>query len=223
MEVAEKGIVYSMSKYLKGLNAPQRKAVITTKGPLLVLAGAGTGKTRVITHRIAHMLANKVPASSILAMTFTNKAAKEMKKRISQLVGSKTANDLTVGTFHSFCVKALRQFSDRIGVRKNFGICDADNQLVAMKQALRELQIPETEMPPRVCLSQVSLFKNRLIGADRLVGSNDSWENVIGQAYKLYDRGLHTSGLLDFDDLLLYMVKLLNDKKTLEYFRKKYS
>ncbi|MCK5850930.1 MAG: UvrD-helicase domain-containing protein [Kiritimatiellae bacterium] len=211
-----------MSKYLKGLNTPQRKAVTTTKGPLLILAGAGTGKTRVITHRIAHMLANKIPARSILAMTFTNKAAKEMRKRITQLVGSKSANDLTVGTFHSFCVKALRQFADRAGVRKNFGICDADNQLVAMKQALRELQIPETTIQPGTCISRISLFKNRMVSPEQLINSNDHWENTIGRAYKRYDRGLRTSGLLDFDDLLLYMVRLLNDKKTLEYFRKRY-
>ncbi|MDP6524508.1 MAG: UvrD-helicase domain-containing protein [Kiritimatiellia bacterium] len=212
-----------MSKFLAGLNSEQKRAVSTVKGPLLVLAGAGTGKTRVITHRIAHMIANGIPARSILAMTFTNRAATEMKERVAKLTKKKKAvEDLTIGTFHSFCVKALRQFSESAGVRKNFGICDADDQLVAMKQALRQLRIPETVIQPRVCLSRVSLLKNRLVTAHEYSESANEMKSTIGRAYEYYDRGLQASGLLDFDDLLLYMVKLLEDKKMLSLFRKRY-
>ena len=211
-----------MSKFTTGLNEEQRRAVETTDGPLLVLAGAGTGKTRVITHRIAHMLANGVPAKSILAMTFTNKAAGEMKQRIAELVSRKAVKDLTVGTFHSFCVRSLRKDGDRVGIRKSFGICDADDQLVAMKQALRHLQIPETEIQPRMCLSRVSLMKNRIVGPEALINADNEWDITIGRAYEQYNAGLRASGVLDFDDLLLYMVSLLDDGKTLAQFRKRY-
>ncbi|MEI6218189.1 MAG: UvrD-helicase domain-containing protein [bacterium] len=210
------------SKLLEGLNEEQRVAVTTMHGPLLVLAGAGTGKTRVITHRIALMIAKGVPATSMLAMTFTNKAAGEMKERLARLVPGAAFDGLTVGTFHSFCVRALRQFADKAGVRKNFGICDADDQLVAIKQAMRQLRIAEQKIQPKVCLARVSLLKNRLITAQHLIGSSDDWDDLIGRVYEQYDRGLHASGVLDFDDLLLYMVKLLKDPRMLAWFRKRY-
>lgn len=168
------------------------------------------------------MIAKGVPSTSMLAMTFTNKAAGEMKERIGSLVPRAAFEGLTVGTFHSFCVKALRQFADKAGIRKTFGICDADDQLVAIKQAMRQLRISEETIQPRVCLSRVSLLKNRLIKAEKLIGSSDDWEDIVGRVYAQYDRGLHASGLLDFDDLLLYMVKLLEDPKMLEWFRNRY-
>ncbi|MCE9616241.1 MAG: UvrD-helicase domain-containing protein [Lentisphaerae bacterium] len=211
-----------MSKFTTGLNDEQRRAVLTTEGPLLVLAGAGTGKTRVITHRIAHLLAGGVPARAVLAMTFTNKAAGEMKERIAKLVPHGAGADLTVGTFHAFCVKALRQFGDRVGLRRNFGICDADDQLMAMKQALRELQLTEADMPPRLCLSRVSLLKSRLLGAEGHLESGDQGEVDLGRAYQRYDAALRASGVLDFDDLLVYMVKLLQDRATLAPFRERF-
>ena len=211
-----------MSKYTKGLNPEQRKAVVTTEGPLLVLAGAGTGKTRVITHRIAHLIDQGVSASSILAMTFTNKAANEMKSRIAQLVPNRRAGELTVGTFHSFCVKALRKHPDRAGLRPGFGICDADDQLVAMKQAQRQLQIPETKLKPSATVGRVSLLKNRLVGPEALMDSEDEMESNLGHIYRCYNASLRASGLLDFDDLLLYAVQLLKDKKTLTQFRRRY-
>ena len=210
-----------MSRYTRGLNPEQHKAVRTVKGPLLVLAGAGTGKTRVITHRIAHLVDQGVKPGSILAMTFTNKAAGEMKQRVSSLLKNGASRDLTVGTFHSFCVKALRRYPDRAGIRPGFGICDADDQLVAMKQALRELQIPESSLNPRLCLSQVSLLKNRLTSPDALLESRDDFEASLGRAYQRYNAGLRVSGVLDFDDLLLYMVRLLQDGKTLASFRRR--
>ena len=211
-----------MSRFTKGLNPEQRTAVETTEGPLLVLAGAGTGKTRVITHRIAHLLDRGVNPRSILAMTFTNKAAGEMKARIGSLVSRKAAGDLTVGTFHSFCVKALRRHAGKVGVRPNFGICAPDDQLAAMKQVQRELQIPEADLNPRVSLGRVSLFKNRLTGPEALMASEDEHESNLGHAYQRYDLALRASGLLDFDDLLLYMVRLLDDEKLRGRFQKRF-
>jgi DNA helicase-2/ATP-dependent DNA helicase PcrA len=211
-----------MNKFAKGLNPEQQKAVLTTKGPLLVLAGAGTGKTRVITHRIAHMMSNGVAAQHILAMTFTNKAAGEMKERIAKLVGKRSAKELTVGTFHSFCVRSLRKHAEKVGQRTGFGICDSDDQLMAMKQALRDLQIPETELQPNVCVSQISLLKNRLITPHALRASGDKHEVRMSHVFERYNQGLRASGVLDFDDLLLYMVKLVEDPGLLAAFRTQY-
>jgi DNA helicase-2/ATP-dependent DNA helicase PcrA len=210
------------NRFTKGLNAEQRKAVMTTEGPLLVLAGAGTGKTRVITHRIANMLHQGVSPKSILAMTFTNRAAGEMKERINKLVGGVPAADLTVGTFHSFAVRSLRQYGERVGVRKRFAICDASDQVVAVKQAMRELRIPETRMQPRACLSRISLLKSSLQGPEHLISSDNEWDADIGRVYQRYDESLRACGLLDFDDLLIYMVKLLSDSKTRASFRKRF-
>ena len=211
-----------MSTSTAGLNTAQNSAVTNTDGPLLVLAGAGTGKTRVITHRIARLLSKRVPASAILAMTFTNKAAAEMRTRIRELVPARKAEGLTIGTFHSFCVRALREHADRLDLHPNFGICDSDDQLVVMKQALRELQIPEAELPPRLCLARVSLLKSRMISPETLQSGGNGIDNDIGRAYARYDAGLRTSRLMDFDDLLLYMVKLLGDKTSLRAFQKRF-
>ena len=206
-----------------GLNPEQRKAVATTEGPLLVLAGAGTGKTRVITHRIAYMLAKGTPGENILAMTFTNKAAGEMKGRIATLAPQTIGSPITVGTFHSFCVRSLRAYGDRIGVRKNFAICDAADQLVTMKNALRELRIPETTMHPKACASRVSLLKNKLITPEAFLDKAvDDEDELVGRAYRRYNDALRRSGLLDFDDLLLRMVELLRHGQTLREFRDRY-
>jgi DNA helicase-2/ATP-dependent DNA helicase PcrA len=212
-----------MHNLTSGLNPEQRKAVVTTEGPLLVLAGAGTGKTRVITHRIAYMLAKGTSGENILAMTFTNKAAGEMKGRIAALAPQTIGSLITVGTFHSFCVKSLRAYGDRIGVRKNFAICDAADQLVTMKNALRELRIPETTMHPKACISRVSLLKNKLVTPEQfLKKAVDDEDELVGRAYRRYNDALRRSGLLDFDDLLLKMVDLLRHEQTLREFRDRY-
>ena len=213
-----------MSRLLERLNPEQRLAAATIKGPVLVLAGAGTGKTRVITYRIAHMLEKGISPSAILAMTFTNKAAGEMRERVAELVGKKQAKLLTVGTFHAFCVKALREHSKALGMPRGFSICDSSDQLSAIKGALRELYVPEAQIRPRDLHSRISLLKNKLVSADEfLEQAHDDEDQLVGRAYKKYDENLRRSRSLDFDDLLVRMVELLREHHAIrDAFRHRY-
>ena len=196
---------------LAALNPAQRDAVSTTKGPLLVLAGAGTGKTRVITTRIAHLIAHGVEPSSILAVTFTNKAAGEMKERIAGLVGGQ-AKQVTVGTFHAFCVRVLREHAPLLGLSPRFTICDASDQVSAVKSALRELRVHETSVQPSVALARISLAKNRMQTPESfLAGGNGDQDQLVGSVWQRYRDHLARSHTLDFDDLLLETVRLLRD------------
>ena len=183
-----------MSKLLDGLNPEQKRAVTCTEGPLLVLAGAGSGKTRVITVRIAHMLARKVDPANVLAVTFTNRAAREMRERVAALVGPKRAKLLSLGTFHSFCVRALREYGAAIGVAKNFTICDASDQLSAFRGALRELRVPEASLQPAALQAKVSLFKNQLVHSEGfLEKAADDTEELVGRAWQRYEEHLRRS------------------------------
>ena len=203
-----------MKKHLAELNPQQQRAVTTTEGPVLVLAGAGSGKTRVITVRIAHLLARKVPAGAILAMTFTNKAAAEMRERVAGLVGPRRAEALTIGTFHSFCLRLLQRHRRRIGFPAGIRIADAPDQLAACKSVLRELRIAEAAIRPQVLQSRISLLKNRLVTPEEhLERAGDDLDELVGRGYQRYEELLRRSRKMDFDDLLLHTVRLLRRSK----------
>ncbi len=201
-----------LDSILAGLNPEQRRGVLTTEGPVLVLAGAGSGKTRVITVRIAHLLAKGVDPHAILAMTFTNKAAGEMRERVAELVGKQAASALTVGTFHAFCLKLLKQHAELLGYPLNFSISDSSDQVSALKGALRELRVAETSIQPGALQSRISLEKNRLGTAAAFLGrAADDREELIGRAWQRYEDHLRRSKSMDFDDLLLNAVRVLRE------------
>ena len=200
-----------ISGLIAKLNPEQRRAVENTEGPQLVLAGAGSGKTRVITTRIAHMVAKGIPPDSILAMTFTNKAAGEMRERIGELVGKQYAARITAGTFHSFCLELLRKHKKAIGFPKGFSLCDTGDQISTVKGAMSELHAVEVKMRPGDVLSGISLAKSRLETPQILLQKAvDIKEEFVAKVWERYEERLHHSRLLDFDDLLLRTVGLLD-------------
>ena len=199
----------NISGLIAQLNPEQRKAVEKIEGPLLVLAGAGTGKTRVITTRIAHMVSKGIDPRSILAMTFTNKAAGEMRERIGGIVGKQYAELITAGTFHSFCLELLRKHKKAIGFPKGFSLCDTGDQISTVKGAMAELHAVEFKMRPADALSAISLAKSRLDTPEKLLKKAvDIQEEYIAKVWERYEERLHHSRLLDFDDLLGRTVEL---------------
>lgn len=199
-----------MAKLLEGLNPQQRAAVEQTAGPVLVLAGAGTGKTRVITVRIAHLIAKGVLPETILAMTFTNKAAGEMRERLGGLVGKDKANKVIASTFHSYCLRTLREYAHALGFPDGFTIADSADQLSILKLALRELHIAEARVKVPEIQSRISLAKNRLETPAQLLGkAGDARHELIGEVYAKYQDVLRRSRRLDFDDLLTETLRLL--------------
>jgi len=210
------------SPFLAKLNPAQREAVATTEGPLLVLAGAGTGKTRVITTRIAHLIALGVEPERILAVTFTNKAAGEMKERLAGLAGEKARN-VAVGTFHAFCVRVLREHADALGLSRRFTICDASDQLSAVKSVLRELRVHETSVHPNAALARISLAKNRMETPEALTEEGGDHNQLLGSVWQRYREYLARSRTLDFDDLLLETVRLLREHDDVRrHYQKRY-
>ncbi|MFT9848853.1 DNA helicase PcrA [Aneurinibacillus sp. REN35] len=209
---------------LKGLNPQQKEAVLATDGPLLILAGAGSGKTRVLTQRIAYLLdEKKVAPWSILAITFTNKAAREMKDRISMITGP-DAEDIWISTFHSMCVRILRRDIDRIGYSRNFTILDSGDQISVVKQCLKELNIDPKKYDPRAVLGFISNAKNELKTPEQygnmILGPI---EQVAQKVYTLYQKKLKSNNSLDFDDLIMKTIQLFEDEpEVLAFYQKKF-
>ncbi len=202
-----------MPSFLDRLNPAQRKAVELTEGPLLVLAGAGSGKTRVITTRVAHLILNLgVEPARILAVTFTNKAAAQMKERVAALLdGGGVDGSPTISTFHSFCVRVLRRDIDRLGYHRDFSIYDEDDQQRLMKASTRELGLSEEALPARAAQSRISHAKNRGISPAELYRqAADATTEKLASVYERYEKKLRESNALDFDDLLLKTVELFD-------------
>lgn len=196
---------------LSGLNPPQREAVETRKGPLLVLAGAGTGKTRVITMRMAYLIQHGVAAGKILSVTFTNKAAKEMGERTLALLGKRAKAKPWISTFHSLCVRILREEIEKLGYPKRFTICDRGDQESAAREALREIRVVDKQMTPGNLVNQISSWKSAGIHADRAGNFIETdLDQLAAMAYKRYQNKLAAAGAVDFDDLLLLTDKLFN-------------
>ena len=200
------------SGLLEGLNPAQRDAVETVDGPLLIVAGPGSGKTRVITHRIAYLVREYgVSPYNILAMTFTNKAAKEMRERLDRLVGSRS-DSLTVGTFHSFCARLLRIDGSHLGLESNYTIYDADDQATIIKQSMELAEMDPKRNPPRAVLSMISKAKNLLWDSSAFLKNADNYfEELCARAYHHYEEKLTRNNALDFDDLLMKSVQLLRE------------
>ncbi|MQG11741.1 MAG: hypothetical protein FI716_09580, partial [SAR202 cluster bacterium] len=210
------------SGLLEGLNPAQQDAVETVDGPLLIVAGPGSGKTRVITHRIAYLVREYgVSPYNILAMTFTNKAAKEMRERLDRLVGSRS-DSLTVGTFHSFCARLLRIDGHHLGLDSNYSIYDADDQATIIKQSMELADIDPKRNPPRAVLSTISNAKNMMWDSQTMAKNavDNYFEETCARVYHHYEEILTRNNALDFDDLLMKSVQLLREFPEV---RKKYN
>jgi len=196
--------------YVNDLNAPQREAVETVEGSLLILAGAGSGKTRVITYRVAHLIRNLgIPPVNILAVTFTNKAAGEMKRRVEELLGENIA-DLQVSTFHSLCARILRRHGDRLGYPRDFSIYDEQDSRHLVKKIIAELNLPAKQFIPGTVLAKISSAKDRLLSpVDYAATCHDYFAKETARIYECYQDALFAAGALDFDDLVTQTVRLL--------------
>ncbi|NSL53023.1 DNA helicase PcrA [Calidifontibacillus erzurumensis] len=209
---------------LSGLNPEQQAAVRCTEGPLLIMAGAGSGKTRVLTHRIAYLMSEKSVAPwNILAITFTNKAAREMKERVSMLVGP-AAEEIWISTFHSMCVRILRRDIDRIGMNRNFSILDTTDQLSVIKKILKEKNIDPKKFDPKAILGTISAAKNELITSeDYAKSAGNYYEKVVSEVYETYQDRLKKNQSLDFDDLIMITIHLFNRvPEVLEFYQRKF-
>lgn len=206
------------------LNPQQKKAVETVGGPLLIMAGAGSGKTRVLTHRIAYLIATgKAAPWSILAITFTNKAAREMQERVESLVGP-AARDIWVSTFHSMCVKILRRDISRIGFSSNFTILDSTDQLSVIKTCMKELNIDSKKFEPKAVQAAMGNAKNELVTPERLEARvGDYFDGIVAKVYRLYQKKLKANNSLDFDDLIMTTIQLFTEvPEVLEHYQNKF-
>src|SRR5438270_8113306 len=207
-----------MQDYLKGLNERQHEAVLTTEGPLMIVAGAGSGKTKVLTTRIAHLMARGVDAFNILALTFTNKAAAEMKERVEHILNNREARNLYIGTFHSVFARILRAEAHKIGYPNAFTIYDTDDAKSVVKTVTQELNLDVQHYKPNVVYNRISAAKNALVGPgeyknDYAIQQEDTRANrpMIGHIYEAYAKRCFKNGAMDFDDLLFKMYELLKN------------
>jgi DNA helicase-2/ATP-dependent DNA helicase PcrA len=214
-----------MEDLLESLNNRQKEAVVTTEGPCLVIAGAGSGKTKVLTHKIAYLMTQKyVKPWNILAITFTNKAANEMKQRVENIVGD-AAKDIWMGTFHSICVRILRKYIDRIGFDNSFLIFDTQDQKTLMKDCLKALKVDDKLFTDRSVLYEISNAKNDMLEprAYKVKYEGDFRKETIGQIYELYQRRLKENNAIDFDDIINYCIKILTENEdVLDYYTEKF-
>ena len=214
-----------MQELIEGLNDKQREAVVQTEGPCLVIAGAGSGKTKVLTHKIAYLIAEKnIAPWNILAITFTNKAANEMKERIEKLVGD-IAKDIWMGTFHSICVRILRKYIDRIGFDSSFLIFDTSDQRTLVKECIKALNVDDKMFTDRSVLSEISNAKNEMLEPTQYAVkyASDFRKAKIGEIYALYQKRLKENNAIDFDDIINYTIKILTENEdALEYYTEKF-
>ena len=214
-----------MQNLIDGLNNKQKEAVLQTEGPCLVIAGAGSGKTKVLTHKIAYLMSEKrVLPWNILAITFTNKAANEMKQRVENLVGD-AVKDMWIGTFHSICVRILRKFIDRIGFDSSFIIFDTSDQRTLIKECLKTLNIDDKLFTDRSVLAEISNGKNEMLEpkAYGVKYAGDYRKTKIAEIYELYQKRLKENNAIDFDDIINYTIKILTENPDiLEYYTEKF-
>lgn len=214
-----------MQDILEGLNDKQYEAVVTTEGPCLVIAGAGSGKTKVLTHKIAYLIGEKgAKPWDILAITFTNKAANEMKQRITDLIGD-DAKDIWMGTFHSICVRILRRFIDRIGFESSFIIFDTSDQKTLIKGCMKDLGIDDKLLNDRAIQSEISNVKNEMLEPEQYAvrAKGDFRKEKISSVYSLYQKRLKENNAIDFDDIINYTIKILMENPdVLEYYSNKF-
>lgn len=214
-----------LEKLLSGLNEVQQAAVKHGDGPLLLFAGAGSGKTRVLTHRIAYLIAaHHVSPRHILAVTFTNKAAQEMKARIGRIVGENVARHLWVGTFHATCARLLREFGEKIQLSRDFVVYDDGDQLTLIRECLRDLNLDDQKFAPRAVLSHISKAKEKLVSPEQYAERfHGFFEDICSKVYPLYQKKLRTNNALDFDDLLAETVRLMDTQpEVLERLQKRF-
>ena len=209
---------------LQGLNDKQAEAVLQTEGPLLIMAGAGSGKTRVLTHRVAYLIQEKgVMPWQILAITFTNKAAKEMRERIGKLL-AEDANDVWVSTFHALCVRILRRECEKIGYAKSFTIADPSEQLTLVKRILRQLNLDPKKYEPKAILGAISSAKNDLLTPEQFEqNAGQGFDEIVSKVYKIYQQSLQRDQVFDFDDLIMQTIRLFHTSdETLAFYQRKF-
>lgn len=210
--------------FFEGLNPEQQKAVETTEGPVLVLAGAGTGKTRVLTTRLSHILEQgKARPYEVLAVTFTNKAAREMKERVAMMVGG-VVEGMWLGTFHALCTRIIRAHAEKLGLNSNFTILDSDDQIRLMKQIMEAERIEDKNWPAKNIMGQIQRWKDQALSPEQAMKSQGKGDRAwIARLYQIYQERLHTLNAVDFGDLLLYPIHLfMNEPEILEHYQQKF-